>query len=172
MNRRGSCSRSFAGLTVSVIRGFVAVVMVTTGLVPVTAGRASAESSAGPKIVTTAKAQSPAAVGGLSLATVLVQNTGGGATAKPVTMTLTLPTGVTLQSAEALPGTKWQCSATTTGAACLLQSSTDSSSVALANEDLTVAGLTLSVGPTVSLGTGLRVGSPSARPPGLALRRT
>ncbi len=70
-------------------------------------------------------------------------------------MTLTLPTGVTVQSGEGLPGTKWQCSATAPGATCLLQSSADSSAVALASEDLTVAGLTLSLAPTVSVGAGL-----------------
>jgi hypothetical protein len=166
MNRSGNRSRSFAGVTASVIRGFVAVVVVTTALVPVTAGPVFAQSSAGPKIVTTAKAQSPAAAGGLSLATVLVQNTGGAATSMPLAMTLTMPSGVALQSAVALPGTKWQCGATATGATCFLQSSTDSSSVALNNEDLTVAGLTFSIAPTVSLGARLRVGVAVSAPAG------
>jgi uncharacterized repeat protein (TIGR01451 family) len=170
MTRHG-LFRSAGGLTGALTRGFIAVALGATSVLslPALDDTAAAAVSPGPTIVTTANAQSPAAPGGLALATVVIQNAGGAPTATPVTMALTLPTGVTVQSAEGLPGTQWQCGPSATGSSCVLQSSTDSSAIALGSEDLTIAGLTLALAPTVSVGAGLPVGVAVSAPAGAGI---
>ncbi len=112
-----------------------------------------------PVIITEAVAASPAAPNALAVFDVSVRNDGELAAGTPLTLALTAPSGVGIESiVSSDPDVTWECASGLPAATCELHDATTGTPIALEDLDAADARVTVELAGTVVVGAGLAIG--------------